>query len=146
MRRFFTTRKRLYCILSALLLCFSLCSAPGTSLASGTPEPVYQITETELATLESNLARLSAINSKLQLESKTQNTQVAQLQEQLRLLQSQLTALRQESEKQQALLMKANKSLAEYATEAKRTRLRIKAQRNTWTAISIGLGILALSR
>lgn len=141
MRRFFTTRKRLYCILSALLLCFSLCSAPGTSLASGTPEPVYQITETELATLESNLARLSAINSKLQLESKTQNTQVAQLQEQLRLLQSQLTALRQESEKQETSLQAANESFVKFGEEQKRTRLRVKSQRNAaWTTA----GILAI--
>ena len=95
---------------------------------------MYQITETELVTLENNLARLSAINSKLQMESKTQNTQVTQLQEQLRLLQSQLTALRLESEKQQSLLTAANKSLEEYAIEAKRTRLRIKAQRNGWAA------------
>jgi hypothetical protein len=33
-------------------------------------------------------------------------------------------------------LIAANKSLEEYAIEAKRTRLRIKAQRNTWEAIA----------
>jgi gluconate kinase len=70
------------------------------------------------------------------MESKTQNTQAAELKKQVQLLQSQLATLRQESEKQQALLIAANKSLEEYAIEAKRTRLRIKAQRNTWEAIA----------
>ena len=135
-----TTKKLLLLFLSCLLAWW-LFFAPGTCSASGTPEPMYQITETELATLENNLAKLSAINSKLQMESKTQNTQVAQLQEQLRLLQSQLTVLRQESEKQQALLTAANRSLEEYATEAKRTRLRIKAQRNGWATAAACLAI-----
>ncbi len=121
----------LFLLLLVLLLCFWVLPS-GTASASEMPEPVYQITETELTTLENNLAKLSAINSKLQLESKTQNTQVAQLQEQLRLLQSQLTALRLESEKQQALLTAANKSLEEYAIAEKNKRLRIKAQRNTY--------------
>lgn len=111
------------------LLCLLFLLPAATSLASETPEPVYTITETELVTLENNLAKLSAINSKLQQESKTQNQQSAELLKQV-------TALRQESEKQQALLTAANKSLEEYAIAAKKERLRIKAQRNAWEAVA----------
>lgn len=131
-----------------LLCLFSwwLLVASGTCSASGTPEPVYTITETELVTLENNLAKLSSINSKLQQESKTQNQQSAELLKQVQLLQSQLTALRQESEKQQALLTAANKSLEEYAIAAKKERLRIKAQRNTWEAIAACLVVALVTK
>jgi len=140
-----TEKKLLLLFLSALLFWWCV-SAPATCSASGTPEKTYTITEAELVQLENNLARLSAINSKLQMESTTQNTQVAELQKQVRLLQSQLVTLRQESEKQQELLTKANKSLAEFATEAKRTRLRIKAQRNTWEAIAACLVVALIAK
>lgn len=118
-----------------LLFLWWLFSAPAIASASGT-ETTYQITEQELTTLENNLAKLSAINNKLQMESKTQNTQAAELKKQVQLLQSQLATLRQESERQQALLIAANKSLEEYAIAAKKERLRIKAQRNTWETIA----------
>ena len=119
----------------SLLFSWWLFFSPATASASN-EQRTYTITEQELVTLENNLAKLSAINSKLQMESKTQNTQAAELQKQVQLLKSQLSTLRQESEKQQALLIAANKSLEEYAIEAKKERLRIKAQRNTWEAIA----------
>lgn len=132
--------KKLLLLLLSLLFCWWLFSAPATCSASGT----YQITEEELTQLESNLSRLSSINSKLQMESKTQNTQVTQLQEQLKLLQSQLTALRLESEKQQALLTAANKSLEEYAIAEKNKRLKIKAQRNTYFVMMVAATAFAV--
>ncbi len=139
-----TAKKWLLAFL-ACLFSWWLFSAQATCSASSAPK-TYTMTEQELVTLENNLAKLSAINSKLQLDSKTQNTQAAQLREQLRLLQNQLTALRQESEKQQALLTAANKSLEEFAIEAKRERLRIKAQRNTWLAVALVAATVAIVR
>ena len=136
--------KKLLLLFLSCLFCWWLLVASATCSASAPEEPVYQITETELTTLENNLARLSAINSRLQTESKTQNTQATQLLEQLRLLQNQLTALRLESEKQRDLLTAANKSLAEYATEAKRERLRIKAQRNAYFTLMVAAAVAAV--
>lgn len=112
-----------------------------TASASGTPEPVYQITETELATLENNLAQLRSINESLQRELATQKRELHVLRQESSTLVNQLQLLRRQSEMQQDLLMNANKSLAEYATEAKRTRLRIKAQRNGWAAAAACLAI-----
>jgi len=129
-------------LLLFLVLLFSwwLFSAQATCLAAN-GQKTYTITEQELVTLENNLARLSAINQQLQKESKTQNTQAQELQKQVKLLQSQLNILRQESMKQEQLLIAANRSLEEFATEAKRTRLRIKRQRNFWEAMAACLVI-----
>lgn len=123
----------IFLLLLALLLCFWVWPL-GTASASETPEPVYQITETELATLENNLAQLRSINESLQRELATQKRELHVLRQESSTLVNQLQLLRRQSETQQDLLMNANKSLAEYATEAKRTRLRIKAQRNGWAA------------
>lgn len=138
--------KKLLLLFLSLLFFWWVFSASATCSASEMPEPVYTITETELVTLENNLAKLSAINSKLQQESKTQNQQSAELLKQVQLLQSQLTALRQESEKQQALLTAANKSLEEYAIAAKKERLRIKAQRNAWEAVAACLVVALVTK
>ena len=114
----------------SLLFCWWLFFAPGTCSASGTPEPVYTITETELVTLENNLAQLSAINNKLQMELAAQKRELHILKQESSTLLNQLNSLQLQSQKQQDLLTAANKSLEEYAIEEKNKRLRIKAQRN----------------
>ena len=119
--------------LLSLLFCYWLACGSTTAYASG----IYQITETELVQLETNLARLKAINMQLQLESSTQKEQSEVLLRQVTLLQDQLRTLREQSLKQEELLMIANKSLEEFATEAKRTRIRIKAQRNFWECVAV---------
>ena len=111
----------------SLLFCWWLFFAPGTCSAS---EPMYQITETELATLENNLAQLSAINNKLQMELAAQKRELHILKQESSTLLNQLNSLQLQSQKQQDLLTAANKSLEEYAIEEKNKRLRIKAQRN----------------
>ena len=136
------TEKKLLLLFLSVLLCWWLFSASATCSASGT----YTITEQELTTLENNLARLSAINSKLQLESAQQKEQSAKLLEQVSLLQHQLTQLREQSLKQEALLTAANKSLEAFATEAKRERLRIKAQRNGWLVATILTAAIAIAK
>ena len=135
------TEKKLLLLVLALLFCCWLWRGLPTCSASGTPEPVYQITETELATLENNLAQLRSINENLQRELATQKRELHVLRQESSTLVNQLQLLRRQSETQQDLLMNANKSLAEYATEAKRTRLRIKAQRNGWAAAAACLAI-----
>ncbi|MBQ9634701.1 MAG: hypothetical protein IJV12_00600 [Acidaminococcaceae bacterium] len=139
------TKKLLLLFLS--LLCWRVLFAPGTCSASGTPDQtqtVYQITEQELTTLETNLAQLRSINESLQRELQAQKRELHVLRQESGTLLNQLQLLRQRSETQQNLLINANKSLAEYATEAKRERLRIKAQRNTWEAVA-ACAIIALA-
>ena len=126
------------------LLLFLLClfswwlfSAQATCSASTKlPEPTYQITESELTTLENNLAQLSSINTRLQLDLKVQSDEATALKLEVTELKKQLEQLRSQSVKQEDSLATANKLLEQYATEAKRERLRIKAQRNTWEVIA----------
>ena len=138
------TKKWLLLFLSCLLFWWCVL-APATCSASSAPR-TYMITEEELVRLEDNLSRLKSINTRLQTESATQKEQAKVLLEQVTRLQSQLATLREASQKQQDLLTNANRSLAEYATEAKRTRLRIKAQRNTWLAVALVAATAAIIR
>ena len=139
------TEKKLLLLFLSCLLCWWLLAASATCSASGTPEPVYQITETELVQLENKLAKLSAINTSLQTELRLRNQELHVLREESGKLVQELNALKQGSQKQESSLANANKLLAEYATEAKKTRLRIKAQRNFWECVAaclvIGLAV-----
>lgn len=129
------------CTLLLLYCCSGQASAAGT-----TGEANYTITQTELDQLSSNLTRLQTINSELLKNSRKQSEQITDLQSRLaiaeqqsrdletRLLQAESDSLRASNS-----LTKANQSLMQYAAEEKRTRLRIKAQRNTWEAIAAGL-------
>ena len=141
------------------LLCLLVLLPAATSWASETPA-TYQITAAELTELQDNLSRLQLINDSLrQTCGQQQNRlvdlatalnraeqQLATAQRQQTALQLQIQTLQDRSTKQEQLLNEANESFVKFGEEQKRTRLRVKAQRNTWTAISIGLGILALSR
>ena len=130
-------------LLFLFLLClFSWClfSASGTCSASGTQVEkiqVYQITEQELTTLENNISTLKSINEKLQMELAAQKRELHVLKEESSRLLRQLNELKQQSQTQESSLTNANKLLAEYATEAKRERLRIKAQRNGWATACV---------
>lgn len=109
----------------ALLFCccsFSACCAS----EAADPEPVYQITETELTRLESNLSELSTINN-AQLKTLTQ--QRIQLQEseqkltaarnQSEQLQTQIYSLQKDMEQQRTLLEIAKESSEKSAKEAR---------------------------
>lgn len=135
--------KKLLLLFLLCLFCYWVLGSPATASA-GNVQRTYTVTEAELTSLESNLSQLSSINTKLQMESKKQLEQVAQLQSQVAQLKSQLAQLQEASQKQEDSLTNANKLLEEYATEQKRTRLRIKAQRNTWIAIASCL-VIALA-
>ena len=127
------TEKKLLLLFLSVLLCWWLFLAPGTCSASG----MYQITEQELSQLETNLRMLEQI-------SQTQKTELTRLKEaltkseqELATLKSQLTTSAEQLTTAQTSLSNANKLLQEYAAEAKRERLRIKAQRNGWIAATI---------
>ena len=124
------TEKKLLLLFLSALLCWWLFFAPGTCSASGTPEPMYQITESELTTLENNLAQLSSINNRLQVDLREQSNEATRLRQELDALKRELEQLRSLSQTQESSLTNANKLLEEYAIEVKNERLRIKAQRN----------------
>ena len=134
------------------LLCLLVLLPAATSSASGTP--AYQVTAAELQRLDDNLTRLKQINEELRQASGQQKNQIVELQTALTQAQQQLTEARRQqtvlqlqiqtlianSTKQEQLLNEANESFRKYAADQKRTRVRIKAQRNTWVAAA---GILA---
>ena len=135
-QNFGQTEKKLLLLFLSLLFCWWLFFAPGTCSASGTPEPMYQITESELRTLETNLAQLRSANERLQVDLRAQSSEATQLKKELAALRKELSDLKALSVTQESSLTNANKLLEEYAIEAKRERLRIKAQRNTWEAVA----------
>ena len=128
--------KKLLLLFLSLLFCWWLLVASGTCSASEMPEPVYQITETELSQLENNLAQLSAINTQLQTDLKVQSDEATALKKEVIELRKELEQLRSLSQTQENSLTNANRLLEEYAIEAKKERLRIKAQRNAWEAVA----------
>ena len=131
------------------LLCLSLSFVPATASASETPA-TYQITAAELQRLDDNLTRLKQINEELRQASGQQKNQIVDLQTALTQAQQQLTEARRQqtvlqlqiqtlianSKKQETSLQAANESFREYAADQKRTRVRIKAQRNAWEAVA----------
>lgn len=140
--------KKILLLLLSALLSFWLVFAPVTSAESAMPEKqtvaMYQITEPELVQLETNLAQLKSINSRLQVDLREQSSEATRLRQELDALREELEQLRSLSAKQEDSLTSANKLLEEYAIAAKKERLRIKAQRNTWAAVAACL-VVALT-
>lgn len=113
-------------LLSALLFCAFL---PGLQVQA---ETMYQISETELTQLETNLNQLEASNASKQDLLAGQKTQ-------LETAQKELTASKVLNEATQKSLERANQSLKQFEDEAKR-KIRVKTrQRNLWIAVSSGL-------
>ena len=138
------TEKKLLLLFLSALLCWWLFFAPGTCSASGTPEPMYQITESELTTLENNLAQLSSINNRLQVDLREQSNEATRLRQELDALKRELEQLRSLSQTQESSLTNANKLLEEYATAEKNKRLKIKAQRNTYFTLMVAAAAFAV--
>ena len=133
------TKKYLLLFLSCLFFWWVL-SAAGICSASNAPK-TYTITEAELTQLENNISTLKSINDRLQMDLKAQSSEATALRREVTALRKELSDLKQQSMMQENSLTNANRSLEEYATEAKRTRLRIKAQRNGWAAAAACLAI-----
>ncbi len=140
------------CCLSLLLL--SLPCYAAQSLDTNTaPGKMYTLSEQELATLERNSNELARINEELQRTCNGQEVQLTTLREQLTQaqelslrLKNQIDKLTAQSAEQQSLIKKTNESLQKFAKEEKRTRLRIKRQRNTWEAAVAVLACVAIKK
>ena len=140
------------CCLS-LLLCALPCYAAPLSDTSTVPEKMYTLSEQELATLEKNSNELARINEQLQRTCNGQEVQLTTLQEQLTKaqelslrLKNQIDRLTAQSAEQQSLIKKTNESLQKFAQEEKRTRIRLKRQRNTWEAAAALLACVAITK
>ena len=138
------TKKWLFWVLLCLF-CWWLLVASGTCAASGTPE-TYTITAAELQGLDSRLERLGQLSETQRLESMRLQAQLTKSAEQLRTLQTQLTTSTAQLEQAQSSLLNANQLLEQYAAAAKKERLRIKAQRNTWLAVALVAATVAIIR
>lgn len=133
------TTKRL-CI--CLLACSLWLAAGSTSQA----ETMYQISETELTQLETNLETLKVHNQERQKVLTEQATLLNQQKETIKKQASELSSLKKEieiskaaNEETQKSLLRANQSLTELEKEAKR-KIKVKTrQRNLWIAIAGGV-------
>ena len=111
-------------------------------LAAGTSsqaETMYQISESELTTLEQDLNQLAKNNETKQQLLTEQKTQLTEANQQLETVKKELIASKSLNEATQKSLERANQSLKQFEDEAKR-KIRVKTrQRNLWIAISGGL-------
>lgn len=138
-----------------LLCCFV--SLPAMASASEVQETI-QVPIVKLEQLQTNLERQKQINDSLMQVSGRQRNQIINLETALAEAQKQLaTARRQQTalqlqiqrlidlpKSQQETLRAANESFQKFSTEQKRTRLRVKAQRNAWETAA-GLLVVGLA-
>lgn len=95
-------------------------------------ETMYQISESELTTLERDLNQLEKSNASKQ-------DLLTEQQKQLEIAEKELTESKKTNYETQKLLESANQSLKQFEDEAKR-KIRVKTrQRDLWIAISGGL-------
>ena len=97
---------------------------------------MFLISQSELETLSSNLMRLKELNQKSQRELQTLRSQLTESKAESLKLKARLAELTATSMRQETSLTNVNRLLSEYSTDQRRTRLRIKAQRNTWEAMA----------
>lgn len=120
--------------LSFLLACSLWLLAGSISQA----ETMYQISESELTTLERDLNQLEKSNASKQ-------DLLTEQQKQLETAEKELTESKKTNYETQKLLESANQSLKELEDEAKKDIETKTQQRNLWIAISGGL-LYALSK
>lgn len=148
---------RLKTVFAACCLSWLLCALPcyaAPSLDTNTaPVKMYTLSEQELATLEKNSSELAKINEQLRKTCNGQEVQLTTLQKQLTQaqelslkLKSQIDRLTAQSVEQQSLIRKTNESLQKFAQEEKRTRLRLKRQRNGWETAAALLACVAIKK
>ena len=125
------------CWAGLLVSLWLLLSGSSCTYASAQEETMYEISEEELAQLELNLDELSSVNSEQrekltnlqemlsssETRLKLSETTSAMLGARLELLSKELTA-------QKSSLENANRLLQEYEQEERRTKSRLKRQRN----------------
>lgn len=133
-------KKWLFLFLLCLFLWW-LVAPSGTASASGR----YTITEAELNQLDSNLTKLEQISVTQQQELGRLKITLETSKQELGMLKNQLTISKEQLAQAQNSLDNANQLLVKYADEEKRTRLRIKAQRNFWIGATITAIIVAVA-
>ena len=100
--------------------------------SSSQAETMYQISESELTQLETNLDELEKSNAVKQDLLTEQKTQLSEAKTQLETVQKELIASKSLNEATQKSLERANQSLTELENEA-RHKVQVKArQRNLW--------------
>ncbi len=130
-------------LVSLVLFAFSCFVCSVSSAATLEDNGTYQITGRQLRVLDSNLKKLKDINELQQSRLNEQQSQITQLNEKLARAEKSLeesnealTTADGALTKAQDSLTSANKSLMKLSKEEKRTRLRIKRQRNTFIVVS----------
>ena len=115
-----------------LCICLLACSL-WLAAGSGTQaEEMYQISESELTQLETNLNQLAKNNETKQQLLTEQKTQLSEANQQLETVKKELIASKSLNEATQRSLERANQSLTELEKEA-RHKVQVKArQRNLW--------------
>lgn len=109
-------------------------------------EAMYQISESELTTLEQNLQTLEAHSSQKQELLNQQQKQLAEAQTQLEIANRQLEKSRELNEQTQKSLERANQSLTELEKEAQH-KIQIKTrQRNLWISIAAICAAAAIAK
>lgn len=125
------------------VLCCLLWLAAGTASQA---ETMYQISESELTQLETNLQTLKRHNETKQQLLTEQKTQLTEANQQLETVKKELTASKSLNEATQRSLEKANQSLTELEKEAAR-KVQVKArQRNLWIIIAGGALYACISK
>ncbi len=127
----FTKNTKCIVFSAVLLFCLSVGSASQA-------EEMYQISESELTTLETNLDELTKSNA-------TKQDLLTEQQKQLETAQTELAESKKTNAETRKLLESANQSLKELEDEAKKDIETKTRQRNLWIAISGGL-LYALSK
>ena len=144
-RDFGKTEKKLLLLVLALLFCCWLWRGLPTCSASEIPaqqqEQTYILTETQLKGLETRLALLDQILAQQNPELTTLQLQLAESKKELAMLRNELATSKEQLTKAGESLRNANQFLEKSAQEAKKERLRIKAQRNGWAAAAACLAI-----
>ena len=123
-------------IFSASLLAFFAALLLGCGSASAR-ERTYEITEEELVLLEENLSELATVNGEqreklatLQETLETSETRLEASERKSQMLGARLDLLSKELTGQASSLENANRLLQEYEQEERRTKSRLKRQRN----------------
>ncbi len=118
----------------ALALCCLLLPSCYISVHAET----YQLTETELTALETNLQTLKTHNQERQKALTEQEALLNQQQTEIEKLQKEIETSKTANEETKKSLAKANEYLSKLEQEEKH-KLQVKTrQRNTWAAIAIG--------
>lgn len=115
-----------------LCICLLVCSLWLAAGSTSQAEEMYQISASELTTLEQNLNQLAKNNE-------TKQQLLTEQMEQLETAQKELIESKSLNEATQKSLERANQSLKQFENEAKR-KIRVKTrQRNLWIAIAGGV-------